>query len=63
MTLTLILGQDLCLCCNFCIDTLLSVCRTGENELAEVFDSNGANPEPFQQVIDDCPVACIRWEP
>lgn len=63
MTRTLILDQDLCICCNLCVDTLPSVFRTGEDEVAEVHDQKGASTEEIQQVIDACPVACIRWEP
>lgn len=63
MTRTLILDQDVCICCNLCVDTLPSVFRTGEAEVAEVHDPMGASAEEIQQVIDACPVACIRWEP
>lgn len=63
MTRTLILDQDLCICCNLCVDTLPTVFATGEDELAYVLDAKGAGAESIQQVIDACPVACIRWEP
>lgn len=63
MTRTLMLDQDLCICCNLCVDTLPAVFRTGEDDVAEVHDSDGASAEQIQQMIDACPVACIRWEP
>lgn len=63
MTPTLILDQDLCICCNLCIDTLPAVFATGEDELAQIHDSHGAGTEQIQQVIDACPVACVRWDP
>jgi ferredoxin len=63
MTRTLTLDQDLCIRCNLCVDTLPAVFRTGKDDLAEVYNQNGASADEIQQVIDACPVACIGWEP
>lgn len=63
MTRTLTLDQDLCICCALCVDTLPTVFRTGEDDLAEIHNPKGASPELIQQVIDACPVACIAWTP
>ncbi len=55
-----------CISCGVCIDTVPAVFRFDAENLAEVYDPDGADAaaiqEAIQEAMDLCPVACIFWE-
>ncbi len=51
-----------CISCGVCARTLPAVFRMDDDNLAEVYDPNGADEGSIQGVIDLCPVTCIYWE-
>jgi ferredoxin len=53
--------QDVCISCTLCVNTAPEVFRMNENDLAEVYDPEGAPEEKIQEAIDACPVNCIHW--
>lgn len=53
--------KEECISCQLCADTLPQVFRMDQDDLAEVHDSSGASEEAIQEMIDACPVACIKW--
>jgi len=55
-------NKDVCISCGVCIDTLPSVFRFDADNLAEVYDPNGADEAAIQEAMDLCPVSCIIWE-
>ena len=54
--------QDTCISCELCTSIAPEVFRMNENNLAEVYDPEGASEEMIQEAIDNCPVNCISWE-
>jgi ferredoxin len=53
--------QDVCISCTLCVNTAPEVFRMNDNDLAEVYDPEGAPEEKIQEAIDACPVNCIHW--
>ena len=53
--------QDVCISCTLCVNTAPEVFRMNENDLAEVYDPEGASEEKIQEAVDACPVNCIHW--
>jgi ferredoxin len=51
-----------CISCGVCVDTVPAVFRFDPENLAEVYDPNGADAAEIQEAIDLCPVACIYWD-
>jgi len=51
-----------CIACGVCIDSLPSVFRFDAENLAEVYDPEGADEKAIQEAMDLCPVTCISWE-
>ncbi len=56
------IDQDTCIGCELCTSTAPGVFRMNEENLAEVYDPEGASEEDIQEAIDNCPVSCISWE-
>jgi ferredoxin len=54
--------KDECISCGACVDTCPDVFRMDDDNLAEVFNPNGASEDEIQEAIDSCPVECIHWE-
>lgn len=54
--------KDVCISCHLCTDSLPEVFRMDDNDLAEVYDPEGASEEQIQSTMDACPVNCIHWE-
>jgi ferredoxin len=54
--------KDACISCSLCVDMVPAVFRLGDDEIAEVFDPEGAPEEKIQEAIDSCPVSCIHWK-
>ncbi|HEY6008930.1 MAG TPA: ferredoxin [Geobacteraceae bacterium] len=54
--------QDVCIGCQLCANTVPEVFRMNAENLAEVYDPEGASEESIQEAIDGCPVSCIHWE-
>lgn len=54
--------QDECISCGACVDTCPDVFRMNDDNLAEVYNPNGASEDEIQEAIDSCPVECIHWE-
>lgn len=54
--------QDVCIGCQLCANTVPEVFRMNAENLAEVYDAEGASEESIQEAIDGCPVSCIHWE-
>ena len=54
--------QDECTGCELCADTLPEVFKITEDGVSSVHNSEGADEEKIQEVIDDCPVECIHWK-
>lgn len=61
MTRTPYIDQDVCIGCGFCAESLPAVFRMTDEQLAEVHDPSGANELRIQDVMEECPVACIHW--
>ncbi len=57
-----IVDQEECTGCGLCAETCPEVFRLNEDDLAEVYNSEGASEEKIQEAIDNCPVECIHWE-
>ena len=55
-------NKDVCISCGVCIDTLPAVFRFDAENLAEVYDPNGADEAAIQEAMDLCPVSCIVWD-
>jgi ferredoxin len=51
-----------CISCGVCTDTLPEVFRFDADNLAEVYDPNGAAAEKIQEAMDLCPVTSIYWD-
>lgn len=56
------IDEDICIGCELCVDTAPEVFRMKENNLAEVYDPQGASEDKIQEAIDSCPVSCICWQ-
>jgi len=54
--------QDTCISCELCSSIAPEVFRMNEDNLAEVYNPEGASEELIQEAIDSCPVNCITWE-
>ncbi len=57
-----IVDQDTCIGCELCAGIAPEVFRMNEDNLAEVYDPEGASEDMIQEAIDNCPVNCISWE-
>jgi ferredoxin len=55
-------NKDVCIACGVCIDMLPAVFRFDADNLAEVYDPNGADEAAIQEAMDLCPVSCIVWD-
>ena len=55
-------NKDVCISCGVCVDLLPTVFRFDADNLAEVYDPNGADEAAIQEAMDLCPVACIVWD-
>ena len=62
MARTVVIDQDECISCGACVDTCPDVFRMNDDNLAEVYDADGASEEEIEEAIDSCPVTCIHWE-
>ena len=51
-----------CISCGVCSDAVPAVFRFDAENLAEVYDPQGADEAKIQEAIDLCPVTCIYWE-
>lgn len=54
-------NKEECISCGVCVDTVPAVFRFDADNLAEVYDPEGADAAAIQEAIDLCPVTCIRW--
>ena len=50
-----------CTGCELCVDTLPEVFEMN-GDVCHVHNSNGASEDKIQEVMDDCPSECIKWE-
>ena len=55
-------NKDVCIACGVCIDMLPAVFRFDADNLAEVYDPDGADEAAIQEAMDLCPVSCIVWD-
>jgi ferredoxin len=62
MARTVIIDEDECISCGACVDTCPEVFRMNDDNLAEVYNADGASEEEIQDAIESCPVSCIQWE-
>jgi len=62
MARSVVIDQDECISCGACIDSCPDVFQMNDDNLAEVYDQDGASEEEIQDAIDSCPVSCINWE-
>ena len=62
MARTVVIDQDECISCGACVDSCPDVFRLNDDNLAEVYNQEGASEEEIQDAIDSCPVSCISWE-
>ena len=56
-----IIDEDLCTGCELCVETCPDVFMM-EDEIATVFNPDGASEEEIQEAIDNCPVEAIDWQ-
>lgn len=56
------IDQDECIGCGACVDSCPDVFRMNDDNVAEVYNPEGASEEEIQEAIDSCPVECIHWE-
>ncbi len=56
-----IIDEDLCTGCELCVETCPDVFSM-EDEIAVVFNPDGASEEEIQEAIDNCPVEAIDWQ-
>ncbi len=56
------IDQDECISCGACVDSCPDVFQMNDDNLAEIFDAEGASEEEIQDALDSCPVTCIHWE-
>ena len=53
------IDQDECISCGACVDSCPDVFRMNDDNIAEVYNAEGASEEQIQDAIDSCPVSCI----
>lgn len=56
------IDEDECISCGACVDSCPDVFRMNDDNLAEIFNMDGASEEEIQDAMDACPVTCIHWE-
>lgn len=54
--------EDECIGCGACVDSCPDVFRMTDDNVAEVYNLEGASEEEVQDAMDACPVTCIHWE-
>ena len=54
--------QEECIGCGACVDSCPDVFRMTEDNVAELYNAEGASEEEIQDAMDACPVECIHWE-
>ena len=62
MARSVVIDQDECISCGACVDSCPDVFRLNDDNIAEVYNQNGASEEEIEDAIDSCPVSCISWE-
>jgi ferredoxin len=62
MAKSVVIDQDECISCGACVDSCPDVFQLNDDNLAEVYNPDGASEEEIQDAIDSCPVSCISWE-
>jgi ferredoxin len=62
MARTVVIDQDECISCGACVDSCPDVFRLNDDNIAEVYNQDGASEEEIEDAIDSCPVTCISWE-
>ena len=62
MARTVVIDQDECISCGACVDSCPDVFRLNDDNIAEVYNQDGASEEEIDDAIESCPVSCIRWE-
>ncbi len=51
-----------CISCGLCVEMVPEVFKLDDDDLAEVFDPEGASEDKIQEAVDACPVSCIHWK-
>lgn len=51
-----------CISCGLCVEMVPEVFKLDDEDLAEVFDPEGASENNIQEAVDACPVSCIHWK-
>jgi ferredoxin len=51
-----------CISCGLCVEMVPEVFKLDDDDLAEVFDPEGASEDKIQEAVDSCPVSCIHWK-
>jgi ferredoxin len=51
-----------CISCGLCVEMVPEVFKLNDDDLAEVFDPEGASEGKIQEAVDECPVSCIHWK-
>jgi ferredoxin len=56
------IDEDECISCGACVDSCPDVFQMNDDNIAEIYNAEGASEEEIQDAIDSCPVTCIHWE-
>ncbi len=56
-----VIDADLCTGCELCVDTCGDVFEM-KDDLAVVYNAEGADEDEIQDAIDNCPVEAIGWK-
>jgi ferredoxin len=56
------IDEDECISCGACVDSCPDVFQMNDDNIAEIYNAEGASEEEIQDALDSCPVTCIHWE-
>ena len=54
--------KENCTSCNACVEEVPDVFQMDEDDLAEVYNAEGASEDDIQDTIESCPGECILWK-
>jgi ferredoxin len=56
------IDKNECISCGLCVEMVPEVFKLDDDDLAEVFDPEGASEDKIREAVDSCPVSCIHWK-